>query len=141
MKSDLFCFLLFIAVMSCKHTLKRNSFVTANEHIRDAESKTAVIITNDEIQKHNCDVIPFNVTIKHKRCIPKTIKANTCSGYCNSLVLPGINGYQNPLRLCKSCKVDKYYWMSVKILCPWSTKKRHRKSKVQITQSCNCMLC
>eukprot|EP00795_Rhopilema_esculentum_P013338 gene13338-4186_t len=98
--------------------------------------KGTLIMRADEWKREWCKAKAFNQTIRQQGCFSRQIQNRYCYGQCNSIYIPG----QQFLEGCSSCRPKSYQWMTVTLLCPFSSKKRQHK-QVQKIYSCYCNNC
>ncbi|XP_057316636.1 DAN domain family member 5-like [Hydractinia symbiolongicarpus] len=103
------------------------------------QNKPAAAVTHQsEVDFTLCKVHSYNLTVEHKKCRPEIVPSRQCSGYCNSLYVPG---NKDTLSMCKSCKVKTFHWETVQLQCRKGSRWRIRKFNYQVIDSCACILC
>ena len=138
-------FLCFIHTVSTKPRLGLSSLFA--EHIkqkiiieleRNPDAGTRIMSTKDML-KEICLAKPFNQTITHDNCTPKTIENNFCYGQCNSLYIPEVTDL--PMATCFTCQPSQTVQERVPLQCIDNNRFQQRFITVEKILSCQFNQC
>ena len=97
------------------------------------------IMSTKEMRKEVCLAKPFNQTINHDNCIPKTIQNNFCYGQCNSLYIPEVTA--GAMKTCFTCQPSQTIQERIPLQCVVNNRLEKKFVAVQKIVSCRCNQC
>ena len=99
-----------------------------------------VVFNETEVNSFSCALTKQKFSIKHKLCLDKKIMLPSCTGFCNSLYMPG-NTAQDTLGMCDSCQPISKSYKLISVFCPYAETQKVRYFKVEVFDGCKCNSC
>ena len=109
----------------------------SSRHFQDKSSGGVVTLPDIDVLPTVCMAVEFNVTIKHRGCIPQVVSNKFCYGVCSSFFIPKVTVVSKVQDACTPTSMEPYH---VVLTCPKKRKPGVRKKRVTLMKirECGC---